>query len=104
MEDRENQNQEQNQGQTSDISKSQSAQQPNFDRKDETGEAAQQPESGQPGFDQSGDTLAQQKQKTETDSAESLETRGEEESGFVGTGEQDGSDELIDREKQSDGE
>jgi hypothetical protein len=108
MENRDNQNQDQG----SDISKSQSAQQPNSDRTDQTGEkgqagfdqSKQSPEGGQAGFDQSGDTLAQQKQESETDSAESLDQRSEGDSGFVGTGGQDSSDELIDREKQSDGE
>ena len=97
MENRENQ--DKNQAETSDLSKSQSAQQPNFDRKDETSE------NREPEFDQSStDTLAEQRQKSETDTGESLDQRGEDKSSFVGSGKEDSSDEFIDRDKQSDGE
>lgn len=108
MENRENQ--DKNQGETGDLSKSQSAQQPNFDRKDETGEnreaefgQSQQSESGQAGSEESGDTMAQQRQDSETDTGESLDQRGEDQSGFVGSGKQDSSDELIDRDQSPQG-
>jgi len=107
MENRENQN--------SDISKSQAAQQPNFDqskKQPELGEkkqpefdqSGQTPASDQPGLDKSSDTLAEQRQDSETDSAESLDQRGQAQPGFVGSGEDESSDELIEEDKQSDGE
>ena len=107
MENRENQN--------SDISKSQAAQQPNFDqakqqpesgegKQAELGQPTQAPETDQAEFDKSSDTLTEQKQPGQTDAGESLDQRGQAQPGFVGSGEDESSDELIEEDKQSDGE
>ena len=106
MENRENQN--------SDISKSQAAQQPNFDqgKQPEAGEkkqtefdqANQTADRDKAEFDKSSDTMAEQRQQSETDSGESLDQRGKGQPGFVGSGEDESSDELVQDDKQSDGE
>ena len=88
-----------------DISKSQSAQQPNFDQKNP-------PESGEKKLgefadtDKQSDTLSQQKDEAKTDRAVSLDQRSQAQPGFVGTSDSDSSDEFIEdeREKLSDGE
>ena len=83
----------------SDISKSQSAQQP------QTGEQSKQPElsqdksAGQPDEGLQGDTLAQQRADVEGTSQQPKE-RAEEESGFIGTeGEGDASAQLVQDEE-----
>lgn len=101
MENREDQN--------SDISKSQAAQQPNFDQSKQQPETSEDKQAEldkaeQAELDKSSDTLTEQKQPAETDTGESLDQRGQAEPGFVGTGEDESSDEFIDRDKQSDGE
>ena len=105
----------------SDISKSQSQQQPQDQagQQRETGEQAGQFETrqeGRQGFGQDpsgspdegtqGDTLAQQRTDIEGETRSTPE-RGEAETGFVGSkGERDSSSELVDEEDQrkSDGE
>jgi hypothetical protein len=83
-----------------DISKAQSAQQP------ETGEQRQPAELGQetadqPDQDLQGETLAQQRTDIEGATLNKPE-RAEEESGFIGTeGETDTSSELVDDEEES---
>lgn len=114
--------QERNPGsEQSDISKSQSQQQPQgqSDQQRDKGEAGQfetgqdgrqefaQNQSGSPDEGTQGDTLAQQRTDVEGATSGTPES-GEAESGFVGSkGEQDSSSELVDEEddqRRSDGE
>ena len=95
----------------SDISKSQSQQQPpnQASQQQETGEQdnqqfgeAEQFDSEQPDQGQQGDTLAEK--RTDVEGASFAKEKGEAESGFVGAeGEQDTSSELIEDEEFDEG-